>query len=137
MAFFKKRGAGGRIYVIKMELPDGIVVHKIGMCNSDRTIDRMLELLRAWFMRYRYVPYTEQRLDMMTNYPKELEAHIHKILAHKRFIPHMKVEGGTEMFTGIDEMRVLHYLRTFNEDLVPKLNMSDDDYTNFGQLISP
>ena len=136
MSFFQRREVG-RIYVIRMELPDGYVVHKIGMCNSDRSVDRMLEILRSWFMRFRFIPYCELRLDMQTNYPKELEAHIHKILDRHRFTPHMKVEGGTEMFIGIDEFRVLHYLRTFNEDLIPKLNMSDKDYEHFGQLISP
>lgn len=133
--FFARREVG-RIYVIRMELPDGLTIHKIGMCNSDRSVDRMLELLRSWFTRYRFVPYTELRLDMQTNYPKELESHIHQILKHKQFIPHMKVEGRTEMFNGIDEFRVIHYLRTFNEDLVPTLNLTDENYKVLGQLIS-
>jgi hypothetical protein len=120
-----------------MDLPDGFTVHKIGMTNSDRAVDRMLEILRSWFMRFRFVPYAELRLDMETNFPRELEAHIHKTLAHKQFIPHMKVDGGTEMFIGIDEFRVLHYLKTFNEGVIPKLNMSDEDYEHFGKLISP
>lgn len=136
MAFFARRDVG-RIYVIRMELPDGYVVHKIGMCNSDRSVDRMLEILRSWFMRFRFIPYCELRLDMETSYPKELEAHIHNILAHQRFHPHMKVEGGTEMFIGIDEFRVIHYLKTFNEDLVPKLNMTGPQYEILGQLVSP
>ena len=125
------------MYVIRMELPDGFTVYKIGMCNSNRSVDRMLEILRSWFMRFRFIPYCELKLDMETGYPKQLEEHIHKILAHRQFIPHMKVEGGTEMFMGIDEFRVLHYLKTFNDDLVPKLNLSDEDYKNLGQLISP
>lgn len=134
--FFSRREVG-KIYVIRMQLPDGVIVHKIGMCNSDRSVDRMMELIRSWFMKYRYAPYTELRLDMNTNYPKELERHIHKILKHKQWIPHMKVDGRTEMFHGIDEFRVLHYLRTFNEDLVPTLNLTDENYKHLGQLISP
>lgn len=136
MSFFTRREIG-RIYVIRMELPDGVTVHKIGMCNSDRATDRMMELLRSWFTRYRFVPYTELKLDMSTNYPKQLESHIHGILQHKRYIPHMEVEGRTEMFTGINEFRVLHYLRTFNEDLFPKLKSSDENYKVLGQLLSP
>jgi hypothetical protein len=134
--FFERRDVG-RIYVVRMELPDGVIVHKIGMCNSNRSVDRMMEILRSWFTRFRFVPYTELKLDMNTNYPKQLESHIHKILNHKRFTPHMEVEGRTEMFNGIDELRVLHYIRTFNEDLVPTLKLSDEDYKNLGQLISP
>ncbi len=49
----------------------------------------------------------------------------------------MRVAGGTEMFNGIDEFRVLHYLRTFNEDVVPTLKLTDEDYKHLGQLISP
>lgn len=136
MAFFTRRDIG-RIYVIRMELPDGYVVHKIGMTKSDRALDRMMEILRSWFSRFRFVPYTELKLDMQTGYPAEIEKHIHKILAHKQFTPHMKTDGGTEMFISIDEFRVLHYLRTFNEDVVPTLDLSDEDYKNLGQLVSP
>lgn len=123
--------------MIRMELPDGFVVHKIGMTNSDRAVDRMMEILRSWFMRFRFVPYCELKLNMETGYPKQLEKHIHRILGHQQFTPHMKVEGGTEMFIGIDEFRVLHYLRTFNEDLAPKLKLTDENYKVLGQLISP
>ena len=119
-----------------MDLPDGVIVHKIGMCNSDRATDRMMEVLRSWFTRFRFVPFTTLKLDMQTNYPNELETHIHKILKHKQFIPHMKVSGGTEMFHGIDEFRVLHYLRTFNEDLIPTLKLTATNYKHLGQLIS-
>ena len=136
MTFFARRDVG-RVYVIRIELPDGLVVHKIGMTNSDRTVDRMMEILLSWFVRYRFVPYAEQKLDMSTSYPKELESHIHKMLSHKRFIPHMKVSGGTEMFCNIDEFRVLHYLRTFNESLAPELDLTSEEYEILGQWISP
>lgn len=135
--FFERKDVG-RIYVIRMELPDGIIVHKIGMCKSNRTTDRMMELLRSWFTRYRHVPYTELKLDMQTSYPKELEQHMHKMLSHRKFIPHMKVEGRTEMFTGIDEFRVIHYLKTFNEDLAPMLfDIQPEEYSHLGKLVSP
>lgn len=113
------------------------MVHKIGMTNSDRSVDRMLELLRSWFMNYRFVPYTELKLDMATSYPRELEAHMHKMLQHKQFIPHMKVDGGTEMFCDVDEFRVIHYLKTFNEAIVPTLELTSPDYDNLGRWLSP
>jgi Mlc titration factor MtfA (ptsG expression regulator) len=96
-----------------MVLPDGTVVHKIGMCNSNRSVDRMLEILRSWFMKFRFIPYTELRLDMECPDPQKLEKHIHEILAEKQFIPNHKVEGGTEMFVELNEQRVLHYLRAY------------------------
>jgi hypothetical protein len=136
MAFFTAKDIG-RIYVIRMELPGDLVIHKIGMVNSNRSVDRMMELLRSWFMRYRFVPYAELRLDMETSYPRELEAHMHKMLAHRQYIPHMKVEGRTEMFHSLDEFRVLHYLKTFNEAVVPTLDLTSDDYDNLGRWLSP
>ena len=137
MAFFKRQDIG-RIYVIKLVLPDDCVVHKIGMTNSNRTTDRMMEIARSWFMAYRFLPYAELRLDMECSCPLELEQHMHKILKDKKFIPNEKVDGGTEMFTDINEFRVLHYLRSFNDELLrTPLKLKDEDYKNLCQLISP
>jgi len=134
--FFTKKELG-RIYVLRMTLSEGKIIHKVGMTNSNRSVDRMMELLRSWFIRFRYVPYTVLKLDMECGRPKELEAHIHKVLAHKKFIPHMKVEGRTEMFTGIDELRLLQYIRVFNEDHFPKLKLTDENYRILGKRIAP
>ena len=121
-----------------MILPDDYVVHKIGMTNTNRSIDRMMEILRSWFSKYRFVPYTELRLDMESSCPKELEQHIHQVLKSKQFIPNEDVEGKTEFFCEIDEFRVLHYIRAFNEEHFKNgLNLKDEDYTNLCQLISP
>jgi hypothetical protein len=110
VSFFTRQEIG-RLYVIKMVLPDGTIVHKIGMTHSDRSVDRMLEILRSWFMKFRFVPYSELRLDMKSQEPALLEAHIHQILEPNRFEPNHKVEGGTEMFIELNEQRVIHYIR--------------------------
>lgn len=137
MTFFSRRDIG-RIYVIKMTLPDDCIVHKIGMTKSNRATDRMMEILRSWFCKYRFVPYSELKLDMECGYPEALEKHIHKILAAKRFEPNEKVDGGTEMFIDINEFRVLTYLRQFNDEvLVEPLNLTAADYKHLGQLVSP
>jgi len=137
VSFFKRQGIG-RVYVIKMILPGDIVIHKIGMCHSNRATDRMMEILRSWFTKFRFVPYTELKLDMETGRPKELEEHIHGILRHKQFIPNEKVEGGTEMFIDIDEFRVIQFLKQCNDNLFDKpLGLSPVDYRNLGQFLSP
>ena len=137
MSFFQRQDIG-RVYVLRMDLPDGCKVHKIGVTKSNRTIDRMMELLRSWFTHYRFVPYTELRLDMECPYPFVLEKHIHKMLAHKQFIPNEHVEGRTEMFIDLDEFRVLHYLRAFNSDLIVEgLDLTDEQYRILGNWISP
>ena len=135
MAFFTRKDIG-RVYVIKMTLPGEVVIHKIGMCHSARSLDRMMEILRSWFSSYRFVPYTELRLDLQTEHPKELESYIHKVLRYKQFLPMYKVDGAQEMFIGIDELRVITHLRQFDPNNFP-LKLSDKDYDNICQLISP
>lgn len=137
MSFFKRKDIG-RVYVIKMVLPDDTVIHKIGMCKSSRSTDRMMEILRSWFMAFRFVPYTELRLDMHTHRPLELEAHIHRILDHKRYRPDYDVSGHTEMFTGINEFRVIQFLKQCKDEEFDKpMFLSPGDYKVLGQLVSP
>lgn len=121
-----------------MILPDDTVVHKIGMCNSNRSTDRMMEILRSWFVKFRFVPYSELRLDMQTHEPYKLEAHIHKVLKHKQFIPNHKVSGGEEMFIDIDELRVIQYLKHCNDSPFELCtDLSSADYENLGKFLSP
>jgi len=137
MAFFRSPNTG-RVYVIKITLPGDVVVHKIGMTNTPRSVDRMMEILRSWFMSYRFVPHSELRLDMACGNPRALEQHIHKVLKKHQFVPNEKVEGGTEMFTGINEFRVLHYLRQFDiRNFEEPLGLAESDYDALCRLISP
>lgn len=123
MTFFTRQDLG-RLYVIKMILPDDTVVHKIGMTNSNRATDRMMEILRSWFTKFRFVPYSELRLDMECQDPKKLEQYIHWLLADNQFDPNHKVDGGTEMFTDLNELRVICFLKAYNRSMYvnpPKL----------------
>ena len=136
MAFFTRQDRG-RVYVIRVTLPGGLVVYKIGMTNSPRSVDRMMEILRSWFMQYRFVPHTELKLDLECSHPRELEQHIHKVLSRQQFIPSKKVDGGTEMFIEIDEFRVIHYLKQFNMRNFDKpLKLTSKDYDALGQLLN-
>lgn len=75
---------------------------------------------------------------METGRPLETEAHIHKCLAHKKYIPTETVSGGTEMFTGIDEFRVIQYLKHCNDTVFDNpLGLNDIDYKHLGQFLSP
>ena len=110
MAFFKRQDLG-RVYVLKIILPDDTVVHKIGMCHSSRSTDRMMEILRSWFSYYRFVPYCELKLDMECRNSLKLEKYIHEILEATAFEPNFNVEGKTEMFINLDEARVIKFIR--------------------------
>jgi hypothetical protein len=121
-----------------MVLPGDTVVYKIGMANSPRSTDRMMELLRSWFVKYRFVPYAELRLDKECSDPLALEQHIHKILAKHRFTPYEKVDGRNEMFEGINEDRVLKYLRNFDDrNLARVKELTEEDCKKLGWLLTP
>jgi len=105
------------LYVLEMTLDDKEVIHKIGMCYTPRSTDRMLEILRSWFMVYRYIPHTRLRLDYETKTPYELEKHIHDVLSDFKWVPEKKVDGGQEMFKGFDEEEVIDYIKTVKLDV--------------------
>lgn len=88
------------------------VIYKIGMCYTPRSTDRMLEILRSWFMAYRYVPQTHMRLDFETEIPYQLEKHIHEVLQEFKWVPEKKVDGSQEMFKDFDEEEVIKYIKT-------------------------
>lgn len=97
-----------------------------------------MEILRSWFTKYRFVPYSELRLDMECNQPRKLEAHIHNVLRRFQFIPNEEVSGGTEMFIGINEFRVIMYLRRFDErNFEYPLELDDADYDALGEYLCP
>lgn len=102
----------GRLYVIKLVLKDGTEVHKVGMCNSARSTDRMMEVLRSFFMQYRYVPYAELRRDKKVRIPYIVENYMHNLLDEHRFSFDKKFDGCTEFFE-IDEDAFLDYLDNF------------------------
>lgn len=137
MPYFKRLDAG-RIYVLRIHLSPDFTIHKIGMTNSNRSTDRMMEILRSWFTKYRFVPRTELKMDLETAYPREMEKHIHRVLATRQFTPNEDVDGKTEMFCDINETRVIHYLKNFNQHhFKVGLDLTDEDCKNICQLISP
>ena len=120
----------GRLYVLNFILDDGTVLHKVGMCNSDRSTDRMIEILRDFFIKYRYVPRCEMRRDKKTIVPLLLEKHMHSLLDEWSYSFDKKFNGSTEFFSDIDESILLDYLDNFDyrELLRGKDSMNLVDY---------
>ena len=129
--FFTRREIG-RVYVIRMTLPCGTKVLKVGMTNSNRATDRVFEILRSWFNSFRYVPHTSLRLDHECYDPAKVETFIHKVLGRYAYDPGMKVQGYTEMFVGINELKLLHFIK--NTEMVPE-GLSGADYRILGKLL--
>ena len=135
MTFFKRQEIG-RVYVLRIDLPDGCTIHKIGMTNSDRSTDRMFEILRSWFNHYRYTPYCEIRLDMGCSQPAKLEKFLHKVFESVACPPDDKVDGHTEMFYGINEFRLLKYIRDFDMDTLDSVTeLTKSNYKTLCELL--
>lgn len=142
MKFFKKQNVtettNGRVYLIKLILPNGYIVHKIGMTHSPRSVDRMMEILRSWFTLYRYVPHAELRLDKETGVPLLLEKHMHEVLKEWKYVPDKKVDGAQEMFMDLNEDIVIDYLKHFDYSLLLNCTtIKTQDYNYIQSQINP
>lgn len=105
----------GRVYVFRMELIDGTVLHKVGMCSSARSTDRLFEVLRSFFNVYRYVPVATIRKDRKCLVPELVEKHMHSALAEYSHNFDKKFDGCSEFFSDIDEEVLLDYIGGYDE----------------------
>jgi len=137
VTFFTRQDKG-RLYVLRIEPVDLPVIHKIGICLTNRTTDRMLEILRGWFNSFREVPRTKMRLNLECSHPREMEKLIHRVLEKSRWKTDYKGTGHTEMFHGVNEERLLHFLRNFDQrKLEDPVDLQDDEYEELWELLCP
>jgi hypothetical protein len=120
MAFYKRnteeciKDQYGRLYVLRFELDSGEIVWKVGMCNTDRTLDRMMEVLRSFFKVYRYVPRVTLRKDKKVVTPLLVEQYMHGLLEEYAYTFDKKFDGSTEFFTDLDESLLLDFITDFS-----------------------
>lgn len=127
---YKRRNVEGRVYVLRVVLDDGTVLHKVGMCNSSRSVDRMMEVLRGFFNCYRYVPRCELRRDKAFPVPLLVEKHLHEQMEELSYTFDKKFGGSTEFFQDVDEEVLLDYIDNFDLTLLlrHKIEMKTEDY---------
>jgi len=144
MAFFstktgkvkKPKDGKGRVYVLQFTLWDGTVLHKVGMCHSSRSADRMMEVLTSFHNTYRYVPLCRLRRDREYEVPLLVEKHLHELLDDLKYKFDKKFDGSTEFFSDLDESILLDYIDEFVEtDLLKgKKSMVIKDYEAITKL---
>ena len=117
MAFFKVARSKGKdhqkekgiVYILKMWLGDmdnPELVYKIGV--TTRKIDiRMLELAADHFRVYRYIPKMYAKRFTKTSCYYQMESDLHEMYKEYKYIPDKKIDGGTELFSGLDEDKLL------------------------------
>ncbi len=114
----KKIDEYGRIYILKVTLRCGKVLHKVGMCRSSRSVDRMMEIAYSFFKVYRYVPQIEMRRDKKVLVPLLVEQHMHRLLTEWSYKFDKKFGGSTEFFEDLDETVLLDYLDSFTYNML-------------------
>ena len=110
------------------------------MINSDsmsRVTDRLMEILRSFFIKYRYVPKSRIVKAKKVLVPYYVETHIHKLLAEFKHKSDKKWDGSNEVFTDIDIDELVDYLDTFQyvELLKGYTSMSIDRYNKITEAI--
>lgn len=111
----KKPTGKGRVYVLRFTLECGTVVHKVGMCHSPRSTDRMMEVLSGFHKTFRYIPMCKLRRDREYGVPLLVEKHLHELLSDLKYKFDKKFDGSTEFFSGLDEDMLLDYIDNFVE----------------------
>lgn len=121
---------------MKITLDDGEIVHKVGMCRSARSNERMMEILYGFFKQYRYVPRCELRRDKKVLIPHLVEKHMHRLLEEYSYRFDKKFDGSTEFFRDLDEDVLLDYLDSFTYNILLQVDsLSIDEYESISKAI--
>jgi len=130
----------GRVYIFEIELDDGTMIHKVGMVNSDsmsRVTDRLMEVLRSFFMQYRYIPKSRIVKAKKFLIPYIVENHLHKLLAELKYKSDKKYDGYDEMFSDVDIDELVRYMDSFQyrELLVGETKMDISRYEKIREAV--
>ena len=107
-----------RVYIFRIVLDDGTVLHKIGKSSGTSSKVRLLSVLDSFFNAYRYIPRSSIRRDKRTLCPFALEGHMHKMLEEYSYKFDKKFSGSTEFFSDLDEEVLLEYFDEMDEEAV-------------------
>lgn len=112
----------GRVYIFRIVLDDGTILHKVGKSSGTSSKVRLLSVLDSFFNAYRYIPRSSIRRDKKTLCPFALEGHMHDMLQEYGHKFDKKFSGHTEFFSGLDEEVLLEYFDKMNEEAVMRVS---------------
>ena len=95
----KTPGKKHRLYLMKFIFDDcPMPVFKIGKSSGDDSIERLQQVTRDHYMKFRYFPQSSIKRDRPAENAFELEAMLHRAFKMCKYIPMRKFDGCTEMF---------------------------------------
>ena len=88
-----------RVYIIKQKLYDtNEYIFKVGKSSGKSSIDRLMQLIRSHFMKYRYTPFATIKRDRATNNAFAIETQLHHEFKQYQYYHDKKVDGANEWF---------------------------------------
>ena len=88
-----------RLYILKVRLyDDNKFIYKIGKSSETRSVDRMMEVMRSFFMVHRYTPYVVLKRDRPIENAFELEAKLHRHFKEYKYYFDKPFDGCQEFF---------------------------------------
>jgi len=97
------------VYILKVQLATGQVLYKIGVSKEKRHMDRMMEVLKDFFIKYRYVPFTSMKRFRVFPDAYEVERILHQRYKEYKYTFDKKFCGCTEFFTIGNEEDLLEF----------------------------
>ena len=127
----------GRVYVFKFDI-ESTTVYKVGVCETNRTIERFFEILRDFHKIYRYVPRAAiLKFKKFTN-PYLVEKHLHELLDDCKYTFDKKFNGSSEFFVDVDIDAFLKYVDEFTyNELLQCTSLSIEEYEAICKELDP
>jgi len=88
-----------RVYIIKCRLENNQgFIYKIGKSSGKNSVDRMMQLIRSFFMNYRYTPIFEIKRDRPCENAFAIETQLHQDFRSCKYYHDKKIDGANEWF---------------------------------------
>lgn len=103
-----KRRYKGTVYVLRIRLKSGEVVHKIGM-TTRKVQSRIAELVVDYYMKYGYIPMVEVVRKEKSRWYVEVEQLLLSKSEHWKYEASKQIDGVTEYRKGMNEKLVCEW----------------------------
>ncbi len=88
-----------RVYIMKFKMHEqNTWVYKIGKSSGKNSVDRMLQIARSFFMKYRYIPLMTLKRDREAPDAFTIETRLHQEFQEFKYYHDKPIDGKEEFF---------------------------------------
>jgi len=100
-----------RVYIIKQRLHDDNInaIFKVGKSSGKNSVDRMMQLVRSYFMKYRYTPEFVLKRDRECQNAFAIETQLHQEFSQFRYYHDKAIDGKDEWFYMREDLLLRRY----------------------------